>query len=113
MTAPDPGRRSPKHTSSLAYHPDIAMVLPLFIARLPEVVGELRAHWTAQDRDRLQGLAHQLKGSGKSYGFAEITIRAAAFEGALLAGQSLPAVQTYFEALVGYLQDIEGYAEAP
>jgi HPt (histidine-containing phosphotransfer) domain-containing protein len=101
------------HRSTLAAHPDVKDLLPRFIGRLPEQVGQLRAALAAGDRATLQRLIHQCRGAGRSYGFAPISQHAADAEEALLAGAALPAVEPMVRRLVAYIEEIEGYGQSP
>jgi HPt (histidine-containing phosphotransfer) domain-containing protein len=54
-------------------------------------------------------LAHQLKGSGKSYGFPDISRLAAALEDTIIRGQPHDRVRADAEALAALLRRVEGY----
>jgi PAS domain S-box-containing protein len=70
--------------SSFADDPEMTVVLAKFLERLrTEVVEQLRSACEPLERNVLKRLAHQLKGAGSGYGFAEITAAAAALEAAL------------------------------
>jgi HPt (histidine-containing phosphotransfer) domain-containing protein len=99
----------PHHRSTLADQPDVREVLPLFIARLPEQVRNLRLFFLTDRSDELRRLAPQLKGSGKSCGFEPISTHAAVLEQGLSAGQPLPALESTLSALIQYIENIEGY----
>ena len=101
----------PRHRSTLADHPDVSLVLPIFVGGLPEQVRKLRENWKVGDLAGVRAVAHQLKGSGQSYGFAEITGRAARLEEAILAGTPPETLDPLVGALVSYLQEVEGYDE--
>ncbi len=100
-----------KHVSSLAGDRDIGPILPRFVGRLPGQVAKLRALLAAGDVEGLCKLLHQLRGAGKSYGFARLTELAAEAEEGLLAGQSPEAVRGVLDGLIDYVECIEGYAQ--
>lgn len=58
-----------------------------FLAEAEEKVREIETAWsggrTNESLERMSYLAHQLKGSGGSYGFQQISTEAAALESAL------------------------------
>jgi histidine phosphotransfer protein HptB len=97
-----------RHKSTLAAHPDVAPVLPLFVGRLPGHVARLRDLLAAGDREELRRLAHQVRGSGKSFGFAEMTELAVEVEEMLIAGRPLEEVADAVERLVGFMENVEG-----
>jgi HPt (histidine-containing phosphotransfer) domain-containing protein len=82
-------------------------VLPLYVARLPAQVRQLRALHAAGDRDALRALAHQLKGSGTTYGFPAISDLARSLEQALMTRHPEPG--PLVESLAQYLEHVEGY----
>lgn len=97
------------HRSTLAEHPDIRDILPRFVARLPAHVQRLRDLYAAGNLPELQRLVHQLHGTGKSFGFAQISTRAAAAEAALLSQAPPPEISRTLNALITYIQHVEGY----
>ncbi len=64
--------------SSLAADPEMVDLVELFVRELPQRVAALEA--AASAGDGLRRLAHQLKGAGSGYGFAELSAAAAALE---------------------------------
>jgi histidine phosphotransfer protein HptB len=102
-----PGR--PRHVSTRANHPDVSEILPLFVARLPGRVKQLRASLDAGDLDAFRDLVHQLKGAGGSYGFMPITSCSAAIEELLNHGRPKAEIESALEKLIDYIEDIEGY----
>ena len=101
---------SPRHRSSLAEHPAVRDILPQFIARLPGHVQSLRSLAAGGDAEGLKLLAHKLRGSGKSFGFAPISAYAAEIEEGLLAGKSGPELEAPLSALIAYMEQVDGYA---
>jgi HPt (histidine-containing phosphotransfer) domain-containing protein len=100
---------SSRHPSTLVNHPDVAPVLPLFVGRLPGHVARLREFLAAGNRAELLRLAHQLRGSGRSFGFEGITDLAAKVEDMLLAGKTLADTASVVERLAAYIENVEGY----
>ena len=102
----------PPYRSALAEHPDVRDVLPIFIGRLGTRVRDLRSLHAAGNREELRRLAHQLKGAGKSYGFAPITEHALELEELIEAGTKEGEIVGALNKLVAYIEKIEGYTPA-
>jgi len=66
--------------SSLADDPDLVDLVEMFVDQLPERLSAMHRAFEQSDLRRLRQLAHQLKGSGGSYGFAVLTFAAAELE---------------------------------
>src|SRR5580704_14437058 len=66
--------------SSLAFDPDMAPLVDLFVEDLPDRAEILLDRLQASDYEGLRRLAHQMTGAAGSYGFQEITLEAAALE---------------------------------
>jgi len=66
--------------SSLAFDPDLAPLVELFVEDLPDRAEMLLDRLQASDREGLRRAAHQLTGAAGSYGFQDITHRAAVVE---------------------------------
>ncbi|MEM6293564.1 MAG: response regulator [Myxococcota bacterium] len=69
-----------EHGRRLAFEPDVAALLPGYLAARAE---DLALMWTmceAKDADGLQHLGHRLKGSGGSFGLPKLTSIGAAIE---------------------------------
>lgn len=98
-----------RHRSSLAEHPDVAPVLPRFVGRLPGHVARLRELLAAEDWKELQRLAHQLRGTGKSFGFERMTALAMDVEELLIAGTPPEEVAAAVGKLTQYIENVEGY----
>jgi len=99
----------PTHRSALAEHPDVKAVLPVFVGRLRGHVARLRQLHGAGNREEFRRLVHQLRGAGKSFGFAPISERAGAIEEVVLAGRPLSEVGRALEELIAYMEHVEGY----
>jgi len=69
--------------SSYAEIPDLAELVDIFVAEMPERVQNLLARLDDGNWEELRRAAHQLKGAGGSYGFAPITPAAARVEQAI------------------------------
>ena len=98
-----------RHRSALAADPDIGPIIPHYVARLPAHVARLRELIAANDAGELRNLLHQLRGSGKSYGFATMTQLAGDAEDALYAGKTVGEAQNAFGLLMNFIEHIEGY----
>ncbi len=66
--------------STLAHDPDLAEIVDMFVAELPERVAILLQRLERREWNDLRRAAHQLKGAGGSYGFASITASAGRLE---------------------------------
>ena len=66
--------------SKLADDPDLAELVELFVANLPQLLAALAQNAGRKDWRSLGRAAHQLKGSSGCYGFDEIESRAARLE---------------------------------
>lgn len=104
---------SPRHRSTLADHPDLRELLPQFVTRLSGYIQQLRGHLAQGDTGAIQRLVHQLRGTGRTYGFPPISDQAGAIEKMLINGRSLSDIQTALGGLIHYIEHIEGYEPAP
>ena len=59
--------------SELSKDPDLAELVEVFVAEMPNRVELVRAHADAQNWEQLGRAAHQLKGAAGSYGFHDLT----------------------------------------
>ncbi len=66
--------------SSLSTDPDMAELLEMFVADMPQHVAAMETAVQAEDWPSLQRIAHRLKGSGPGYGFASVGASAGALE---------------------------------
>ncbi|HVX83959.1 MAG TPA: Hpt domain-containing protein [Phycisphaerae bacterium] len=96
------------HRSLFANEPALQPLLAAYAAGLRDHAAALRADLARAAWDDLRLRLHQLKGSGQSYGFAEITDFAAAAEHHLLAAD-FPAATDAIHRLIGYIEGVEGY----
>jgi HPt (histidine-containing phosphotransfer) domain-containing protein len=59
--------------SEFATDPDMREILELFVQDMPVRVGELLGSWERQELEKVERVAHQLKGAGGGYGFQAIS----------------------------------------
>jgi signal transduction histidine kinase/CheY-like chemotaxis protein/HPt (histidine-containing phosphotransfer) domain-containing protein len=74
--------------SEYADDPDLADIIDEFVAGLPDTLSAMREASANNHHDRLQRLAHQLKGAGGGYGYPMLTQEAAILEQAAKAADS-------------------------
>ncbi len=98
--------------SDLAVIPAVARVLPGYVQGLARDVGRMLLLVDAGRRADVRRLAHQLRGSGGAYGFADITRLATVVESALDTGVSLDDASADIGALVDLIRRVEGYDPA-
>jgi len=77
--------------SDLSGDPDLAEIVAMFVEEMPKRVASFGGAFEARDWKRLGRLAHQLKGSAGSYGFAAVGRGAAGVEDAIQS--ALPEIQ--------------------
>jgi HPt (histidine-containing phosphotransfer) domain-containing protein len=95
--------------STLADDPSMAELLADYVEALAGHVARLKELVAAGDGAGARKLLHQLKGSGKSYGFAAITEAAKAAEALLASGAGLDAALPAIRSLVATIESVEGY----
>jgi PAS domain S-box-containing protein len=78
---------------------EMTALLALFVDELPTRAAALETSLAREDLAGVAGLAHQLKGTAKAYGFARITDEAAALEASVRAGSCLDDIRTRVEAV--------------
>lgn len=100
---------STPHRSLYADDPLMQPLLIDFVARLAAQAADLRRALAADDADALRHFCHQLKGSGKSFGFAPISTHAAAALEKLHAGLPPRATASDITALLNYIEHIENF----
>jgi HPt (histidine-containing phosphotransfer) domain-containing protein len=74
--------------STLGTDPELAELVELFVAEMPERLAQLMADYQAGEWEKLGRTAHQLKGAAGSYGFHQLTPYAARLETAARGGGS-------------------------
>ena len=95
--------------STLAGLPALASVIAGFVGRLADAAEELRALADAGDAALLARAAHKLRGAGGSYGFAQLSVAAAALEDLLKAGDAVAAVAEEVADLIAIIRRTEGF----
>ena len=86
--------------SSLATDEDLADIVEMFVDEMPGRVETLRRQYGEADWEELRRTAHQLKGSAGSYGFSQITPKAADLESALRNGEPQDRVEQLLDAVI-------------
>ena len=81
--------------------PDLGELVEMFVGELPNRVSTLQTHAQDQDWESLRRVAHQLKGSGGSYGFDEISTYAARLEASCKQISKEQQILATLEELVG------------
>ena len=74
------GSRAEPLFSVFEHDPEMAEIVALFVAEMPDRIAELRQAVDAGDASAVQTIAHQLKGAGGGYGFEHLGEVAAATE---------------------------------
>ncbi|HEY4329876.1 MAG TPA: Hpt domain-containing protein [Phycisphaerae bacterium] len=101
---------NPPHRSLKAEHPDVKEILPAYVGRLPRHVERLGELYAAGNFGELRILAHQLKGSGTSYGFERISALAGELEDKIANDEGAAEIGPVVEALRTYMRNVEGYS---
>jgi len=81
VDSPQPNRN--KIVSKLAYDPDLAEIVSIFIDDMPHFINNLRDTFMQDNLEKLAQLVHELKGSGGNLGFDIISDKAQALEKAI------------------------------
>jgi len=100
------------HRSVYADDPLMKPLIAEFVARIPQQAADLRDAIQHDDPAPLLRICHQLKGSGKSYGFEPISTHAAAANEKLRAHHPLLDALPDLHALLDYIEHIEDYKPA-
>jgi HPt (histidine-containing phosphotransfer) domain-containing protein len=95
--------------STLADDASMTELLADYVEALSGHVARLKELVASGDGAGTRKLLHQLKGSGKSYGFAAITEEAKAAEGLLASGVGLEAALPAIRSLLATMESVEGY----
>jgi len=95
--------------STHANDPVIGPLLAEYHRRLKARLVSIQQLRHNPDTDQLRSIFHQLKGSGKSYGYDPITHLAEKAEQALLATNSPQSAAGEIDALLAYIQNIENF----
>ncbi len=94
-----PSDESAPLVSTLADDPDMVELVEEFVAVLPKRVQAIEGALAERDIQMLASLAHQLKGSAGSYGFAAVTEAAKALESTAKAERNLKRLQQHVRDL--------------
>jgi PAS domain S-box-containing protein len=95
--------------SEKAQDPLISTILDDYIKGLPEQIAKISQHLSRADLRALKMIVHQLKGSGGSYGFPQISIRAKNAEVAITAKEPIERITHEVQSLVELIRRVEGY----
>lgn len=87
--------------STLAGDPDLAELVELFVAEMPQRLAQLLTDFEQGNWELLGRTAHQLKGAAGSYGFHQLTPLAADLESAVRGGASIEHIQENLDQLSG------------
>jgi PAS domain S-box-containing protein len=80
--------------------PELQGLMAIFVTGLKERADAMETSFETRDLERLAGLAHQLKGTARAYGFPQLTDQAAALEAAVVTGQPMDHVRTRVACVV-------------
>lgn len=94
--------------SELATDPDLADIVQMFVDEMPDRIRQLQACYDRHDHDALGRVAHQLKGSAGSYGFAAVSPAAAKLEYAVRELKQEEAIQHTLAELLYLCQCLRG-----
>ena len=101
-----------KVCSEYAGIPQVARVLADYVAGLPPHVARMANALAQGDRDDLRRLAHQLHGTGGSYGFPQVTALATNAESAIKHGDEPAKIAADVRQLIELVRRIDGYDPA-
>ena len=108
---PQPAMPEPL-VSQFASDPEMAEIVAIFVAEVPDRIRSLRVAWAAGDRRQIRTLVHQMKGAAGGYGFPVVGEAAAALEKAVADPRhtqdatALAACRDAFEHFLGLLARI-------
>jgi CheY-like chemotaxis protein/HPt (histidine-containing phosphotransfer) domain-containing protein len=110
---PPPGASaSDQIVSACQGDPDMAGILPLFLASLTGSVTSIESLLAAGDLAGLRSAIHQLKGAGGSYGFQGLSDAAEIAENSLRSAAPMEVVKPQVDALVELIRNVRGYRAA-
>src|SRR5260370_1215060 len=98
-----PAPLAPRLISAFAEDADMSLLVERFVGKLAEKRSAIVAAAQSEDSAPLHRLAHQLKGTGGSYGFPSITVAAAAVEAAIAILASRAEIGRTVQALLELL----------
>jgi HPt (histidine-containing phosphotransfer) domain-containing protein len=86
--------------STLAGDPDLGEIIEMFVEEMPARTAALLDQFNSRDMQELRRLAHQLKGSAGSHGYAPISEVAATLEQAVAQSEPEEEIREAVDALV-------------
>ena len=89
---------------------DLAELVEMFVEEMPDRIEALRKAFHGDEREPLRRLAHQLKGSADSYGFPQLTPRAARLESAAKDDATEREIEATLEELIGLCKRVRAGA---
>lgn len=92
--------------STLAHDQDMAELIEMFVAEVPDKLTRLDALLQAEDWNELKRLSHQLKGSAGGYGFGVVTAGAQKLEATLQNGDEVEVIFARAQELMSLLAAI-------
>ena len=92
--------------SSFADDPVMSELAEMYASEMPEKIQGLETLAQAEQWEELRRTAHQLKGSGKSYGFEPISSQAAQLENSLKSEQPEEAVLKALQDLLSIMRRV-------
>jgi len=93
------------HHNQLLDDPDFAPIVKKFLSGLHDMVNKMEHAKSDSDWGQLQDLAHQLKGSGGSFGYPELSMQAKALE-TLLKQRAYDKIQQEFVQLRDHAENL-------
>ena len=86
--------------------PILEPLIPKFLENRQQDILDLKAAVSTSDYEAIKIIGHNLRGSGKGYGFAPITEMGATLEEAVQA-QDIATIESTINELASYLESIE------
>jgi len=98
-------KRTRRPTTSGLPDDEMLALLQLYVDELPRRADALETRLAQRDLEGVGGLAHQLKGSARAYGFPHITDQAAELEESLRAGRDLDQIRAQVETVAALCRE--------
>jgi CheY-like chemotaxis protein len=92
---------------------DVLKFLPMFLAELPEYVGQIAVAVAERDCAQLAEIVHRIKGAGGMFGFDELSDSAGRIEQSIEDTKTIEAVAAEIQALADMIRQTEGYKPRP
>lgn len=86
--------------STFGADPDLGELVEMYVDDMPDRIAAMEQSFSSGDLETLQRTAHQMKGAGESYGFAQLTLLAAAVEYSVEGGGPEESIQQKLHELV-------------